>query len=275
MATEGQSEYESVLCVKPEVNVYRIPPRASNRAIRWGCGPGGPGGGRRPDGGERPHPASGRWEPSSRRLTSRAHPLITQPHATGCSWAGGLLCLQGHGGKQASHWGVGGMEGGGAPAPGPRIRCSRVTAPVFTCLRPMAPQRGDRVKSTVSYRESPFYLWTVESHRLQVEVPLHLPCSRALQQGWWCLGPRGGHARSNWKKHYCCVRLCFAAVCFSHFVLMKWPWCRRCLFGVGVVLPSSHWLLRPAAAWERTSLTPNSSTGPPPPVPPRTRHTIG
>lgn len=36
MATEGQSEYESVLCVKPEVNVYRIPPRASNRAIRWG-----------------------------------------------------------------------------------------------------------------------------------------------------------------------------------------------------------------------------------------------
>lgn len=36
MATEGQSDYESVLCVKPEVNVYRIPPRASNRAIRWG-----------------------------------------------------------------------------------------------------------------------------------------------------------------------------------------------------------------------------------------------
>lgn len=35
MASEGQSEYESVLCVKPEVNVYRIPPRASNRAIRW------------------------------------------------------------------------------------------------------------------------------------------------------------------------------------------------------------------------------------------------
>ncbi|KAK2844709.1 hypothetical protein Q5P01_011368 [Channa striata] len=34
MATEGQFEYESVLCVKPEVNVYRIPPRASNRAIR-------------------------------------------------------------------------------------------------------------------------------------------------------------------------------------------------------------------------------------------------
>ncbi|XP_013868096.1 adaptin ear-binding coat-associated protein 1 [Austrofundulus limnaeus] len=34
MATEGQFEYESVLCVKPEVNVYRIPPRTSNRAIR-------------------------------------------------------------------------------------------------------------------------------------------------------------------------------------------------------------------------------------------------
>ncbi|KAM4580958.1 adaptin ear-binding coat-associated protein 1-like [Odontesthes bonariensis] len=34
MATEGQLEYESILCVKPEVNVYRIPPRASNRAIR-------------------------------------------------------------------------------------------------------------------------------------------------------------------------------------------------------------------------------------------------
>ncbi|CAN9503633.1 unnamed protein product [Ophioblennius macclurei] len=32
MAAEG--EYESILCVKPEVNVYRIPPRASNRAYR-------------------------------------------------------------------------------------------------------------------------------------------------------------------------------------------------------------------------------------------------
>uniref|UniRef100_A0A3Q4M0X2 Adaptin ear-binding coat-associated protein 1 n=2 Tax=Pseudocrenilabrinae TaxID=318546 RepID=A0A3Q4M0X2_NEOBR len=34
MATDGQFEYESILCVKPEVNVYRIPPRTSNRAIR-------------------------------------------------------------------------------------------------------------------------------------------------------------------------------------------------------------------------------------------------
>ncbi|CAF92398.1 unnamed protein product [Tetraodon nigroviridis] len=32
MAAEG--EYESVLCVKPDVNVYRIPPRASNRSYR-------------------------------------------------------------------------------------------------------------------------------------------------------------------------------------------------------------------------------------------------
>uniref|UniRef100_A0A087XZG0 Adaptin ear-binding coat-associated protein 1 n=1 Tax=Poecilia formosa TaxID=48698 RepID=A0A087XZG0_POEFO len=33
MASEGQLDYESILCVKPEVNVYRIPPRASNRAV--------------------------------------------------------------------------------------------------------------------------------------------------------------------------------------------------------------------------------------------------
>ncbi|XP_051949252.1 adaptin ear-binding coat-associated protein 1-like [Xyrauchen texanus] len=32
MASEG--EYESILCVKPDVNVYRIPPRASNRGYR-------------------------------------------------------------------------------------------------------------------------------------------------------------------------------------------------------------------------------------------------
>uniref|UniRef100_A0A8B9LNL7 Adaptin ear-binding coat-associated protein 1 n=1 Tax=Astyanax mexicanus TaxID=7994 RepID=A0A8B9LNL7_ASTMX len=33
MATEA--EYESILCVKPDVSVYRIPPRASNRAVTW------------------------------------------------------------------------------------------------------------------------------------------------------------------------------------------------------------------------------------------------
>ncbi|XP_059899489.1 adaptin ear-binding coat-associated protein 1 isoform X3 [Gadus macrocephalus] len=32
MATEGA--YESILCVKPDVNVYRIPPRATNRGYR-------------------------------------------------------------------------------------------------------------------------------------------------------------------------------------------------------------------------------------------------
>ncbi|KAM6959418.1 LOW QUALITY PROTEIN: adaptin ear-binding coat-associated protein 1-like [Aplochiton taeniatus] len=32
MATEGG--YESILCVKPDVNVYRIPPRATNRGYR-------------------------------------------------------------------------------------------------------------------------------------------------------------------------------------------------------------------------------------------------
>ncbi|XP_029919921.1 adaptin ear-binding coat-associated protein 1 isoform X2 [Myripristis murdjan] len=32
MAAEG--EYESILCVKPDVNVYRIPPRATNRGYR-------------------------------------------------------------------------------------------------------------------------------------------------------------------------------------------------------------------------------------------------
>lgn len=33
MAAEG--EYESILCVKPDVSVYRIPPRASNRSYRY------------------------------------------------------------------------------------------------------------------------------------------------------------------------------------------------------------------------------------------------
>uniref|UniRef100_A0A8C7R8U6 Adaptin ear-binding coat-associated protein 1 n=1 Tax=Oncorhynchus mykiss TaxID=8022 RepID=A0A8C7R8U6_ONCMY len=32
MAAEG--EYESILCVKPDINVYRIPPRATNRGYR-------------------------------------------------------------------------------------------------------------------------------------------------------------------------------------------------------------------------------------------------
>ncbi|XP_045331754.1 adaptin ear-binding coat-associated protein 2 isoform X3 [Leopardus geoffroyi] len=38
-----EGEYESVLCVKPEVHVYRIPPRATNRGYRGALcsGPGG------------------------------------------------------------------------------------------------------------------------------------------------------------------------------------------------------------------------------------------
>ena len=31
------STYESILCVKPEVHVYKIPPRATNRGYRWVC----------------------------------------------------------------------------------------------------------------------------------------------------------------------------------------------------------------------------------------------
>lgn len=38
MAAEPE-EYESVLCVKPAVLVYRVPPRASNRGYRWGPRP--------------------------------------------------------------------------------------------------------------------------------------------------------------------------------------------------------------------------------------------
>ncbi|XP_069730850.1 adaptin ear-binding coat-associated protein 2 isoform X1 [Phaenicophaeus curvirostris] len=34
MAVAGEEEYEAVLCVKPAVHVYRVPPRASNRGYR-------------------------------------------------------------------------------------------------------------------------------------------------------------------------------------------------------------------------------------------------
>ena len=29
------ADYESILCVKPEVHVYKIPPRTTNRGYRW------------------------------------------------------------------------------------------------------------------------------------------------------------------------------------------------------------------------------------------------
>ena len=101
MATEGQSEYESVLCVKPEVNVYRIPPRASNRAIRWG----GAAASRRAF-----CPSIRELQPLGaalpRRPTYRAHPLITQLQVTTdvmCVLVVSAVYLQGHEGIYATN----------------------------------------------------------------------------------------------------------------------------------------------------------------------------
>lgn len=113
-AAAAEEEYEAVLCVKPLVHVYRVPPRASNRGYRWGL------------------PLSRRPRPAVRRLLPRRR------YGAPCPW-GVWPCCGGLRGA-ASSLGVCGLPGR-CLGPAPRRGAARpvphgVSVPPIAAPRP-------------------------------------------------------------------------------------------------------------------------------------------